>query len=205
MLLRNRLASLLLPALLIAVVGSGQQPKPAVLALTGAPRLVDCAPVSLSPCMSLSLTPATAAGAPAPVNLPPAAQLASAFSLTGASGQLTPFYASSGSGPDAAQHTNVVLLLIDISGSMREPMGGTSRFEAAKGAIMQFLDGMQEGSDRIAIVPFESHNVVSTIRGAVFASRKTDAIAQLKALPQPGPKNNTALYQAVFTGEEALC
>ncbi len=181
-----------------------QQPRPSTLEVTATPQLVDCAPVSLSPCMSLSVTPATGAGAPAPVNLPAAAQLASSFTLTGASGQATPFYASAGSGPDATQHTNVVLLLVDISGSMREPMGATSRFEAAKGAIAQFLDGMQEGSDRIAIVPFESHNVISTIRGAVFATRKADAVAQLRSLPGPGPKNNTALFQAVFTGEEAL-
>ncbi len=198
-------ASLAIAAALHAPSGDAQQPaRPAALALTSEPQLVDCAPVSLAPCMSATVTPVTAAGVPAPVNLPPAAQLASAFTLTGASGQVTPFYASAGTGPDAAQHTNVVLLLIDISGSMREPMGSTSRFEAAKGAIAQFLDGMQEGSDRIAIVPFESHNVISTIRGAVFATRKSDAIAQLRSLPQPGPKNNTALYQAVFTGEEAL-
>ncbi len=201
---RLLVAPLLLSGFLSLDSTRAQQPKPATLALTEAPRLVDCAPVSLSPCMSLSVTPSTAAGAPAPVNLPPAGQLASAFTLTGAAAQVTPFYASAGSGPDATQHTNVVLLLVDISGSMREPMGNTSRFEAAKGAIAQFLDGMQEGSDRIAIVPFESHNVISTIRGAVFATRKADAVAQLRALPGPGPKNNTALYQAVFTGEEAL-
>ena len=29
-------------------------------------------------------------------------------------------------------------------------------------------------------------------------------MAQLKALPAPGKKNNTGLYQAVFSGEEAL-
>ena len=95
--------------------------------------------------------------------------------------------------------------MIDISGSMRDPMAGSaSRFDAAKGAIAEFLQGMQEGSDRVAIVPFESHNVVSTIRSAVFTSNKADALAQLNALRGPGPKNNTALYQAVFSGEEAL-
>ena len=141
-------ASLAIAAALHAPSGDAQQPaRPAALALTSAPQLGDCAPVSLAPCMSATVTPVTAAGVPAPVNLPPAAQLASAFTLTGASGQGTPFYASAGTGPDAAQHTNVVLLLIDISGSMREPMGSTSRFEAAKGAIAQFLDGMQAGSD----------------------------------------------------------
>ncbi len=179
--------------------------KPVTLLQVEAPRLVECAPVSQSPCLSASVTPATAAGLPAPVKLPPAAQLAGAFRLTGPSGEITPFYASAGSGPDAGDHVNVVLLVIDISGSMREPVaGGQSRFEAARSAIAQFLDGMQEGADRVAIVPFESHNVVPTIHSAVFTTRKADALAQLKALPVPGPRNNTALYQAVFTGEESL-
>lgn len=179
--------------------------RPTALAVTTPPKLVDCAPVSLSPCMSIGVTPVNSAGAPAPVSLPAAAQLAASFSLLGGTGQVSPFYASAGDGPDAAQHTNAVLLMIDISGSMREPMAGSaSRFEAAKSAIAQFVQGMQEGSDRVAIVPFESHNVVSTIRSAVFTSRRTDALAQLNALPAPGPKNNTALYQAVFSGEDAL-
>ncbi|GAA3753679.1 hypothetical protein GCM10022270_10470 [Terriglobus aquaticus] len=155
--------------------------------------------------MSAVVTPAAATGMPAPVQLPPAAQLASAFRVTGPAGDVTPFYASLGAGPDAADHTNVVLLMIDISGSMNDKLAnGQTRFEAAKSAIAQFVDGMQEGSDRIAIVPFESHNVVSTIHGAVYASRKSDAQDQLKALPTPASKNNTALYQAVFTGEESL-
>jgi hypothetical protein len=63
---------------------------------------------------------------------------------------------------------------------------------------------MQEGSDHVAIVPFESHNVVSTIRSVVFTTRRSDAIAQLQAMPAPGPKNNTALYQAVFSGIDSL-
>ena len=130
-------------------------------------------PVALSPCVSATVTPVTSAGVPAPIVLPSADKLRESFSLAGASGQVAPFYASAGGGPDAAQHTNVVLLLVDISGSMNQPMAGsTSRFEAAKTAIGQFLDSMQEGSDRVAIVPFESHNVSSTIRGAVFATRR---------------------------------
>ncbi len=196
----------LLASLLFAVTASAQQantPKATSLALTSPPRLVDCSPVSLSPCVSVEVTP-SANNAPAPIALPPAAQLAQSFVLTGAAGQTSPFYASAGTGPDAAQHTNVVLLLIDISGSMNDPMGAASRFQTAKNAIAQFLQGMQDGTDRIAIVPFESHNVVSTIRAAVFAARRTDALAQLNALPAPGPKNNTALYQAVFSGSQAL-
>lgn len=193
-----------LSALASAQGGSPSQ-KATALRVVGEPTLVDCAPVTLSPCMSAVVTPATAAGLPAPVQLPPTAQLASAFRLTGSSGEVTPFFASSGAGPDAGDHTNVVLLMIDISGSMNDKLAnGQTRFDAAKSAIAQFLEGMQEGSDRVAIVPFESHNVVSTIRGAVYASHKADALEQLRALPTPASKNNTALYQAVFTGEENL-
>ena len=188
-----------------SLTAQGAASKPVSLHVVDAPRLVDCAPVSSSPCMSASVTPITATGMPAPVRLPPAAQLAGAFRMSGTSGEIAPFYASAGNGPDAREHTNVVLLMVDISGSMNQPVaGGKTRFEAARGAIGQFLDGMQEGSDRIAIVPFESHNVISTIRSAVFTTRKADARAQLQALPVPAPKNNTALYQAVFTGEESL-
>ena len=198
-------AAMLFSSWAAAQGGAAAAGKATALHTISKPVLVDCAPVSLSPCMSAVVTPTAATGMPAPVQLPPAAQLASAFRLTGASGEVTPFFASSGVGPDAGDHTNVVLLIVDISGSMNDKVAsGQTRFEAAKSAIAQFLDGMQEGSDRVAIVPFESHNVVSTIRGAVYASRKADALAQLNALPTPASKNNTALYQAVFTGEEAL-
>lgn len=187
-----------------AAMAAAQQ-KPSRLLLTSPAQLVDCAPVMQSPCMSVSLTPGDAEGKPAPVTLPAASQLAGAFTMQSASGEAKPFYASAGNGPDAGQHTNVVLMLVDISGSMNQPMSGSgSRFEALKSAIAQFLAGMQEGSDRVAIVPFESHNVVSTIRSAVFTTHRSAALAQLDALPHPGPKNNTALYQAVFSGIDSL-
>ena len=175
------------------------------LVASAPPRLVDCAPVTQSPCMSIAVTPTDAAGKPVPVSLPPASKLAGTLTMQSDSREVTPFYASEGEGPDAGQHTNVVLMIVDISGSMNQPMaGGMSRFDALKGAITQFLAGMQEGSDLVAIVPFESHNVVPTIRSAVFTTRRADAIGQLQALPAPGAKNNTALYQAVFSGVEAL-
>jgi Mg-chelatase subunit ChlD len=175
------------------------------LLVTNPLQLVDCAPVTQTPCMSVSVTPGDASGKPSPVVLPGADKLASAFTLQSAATEVKPFYASAGLGSDAAQHANVVLILVDISGSMNQPVAdGSSRFEAVKGAIAQFLAGMQEGSDRVAIVPFESHNVVPTIRSAVFATRRTDALAQLQALPAPGAKNNTALYEAVFSGVESL-
>lgn len=188
------------------LVASGQDAaKPTHLLVTSPLQLVDCAPVTQMPCLSTSVTPSDASGKPAPVVLPPPVKLARAFTWQSASGEVKPFYASAGMGPDARQHTNVVLILVDISGSMNQPMSdGVSRFEAVRGAIAQFLAGMQEDSDRVAIVPFESHNVVSTIHSAVFTARRSDAMAQLQALPAPGPKNNTALYQAVFSGVDSL-
>ena len=184
---------------------------PVRLDLTTPARLVDCAPVTQIACMSARYTPVDREGRPAPIVLPSIAKLAAAFTMkaqtAGSSdgAEVKPFYASSGIGADAADHSNVVLLLVDISGSMNEPApGGLTRIGAIKSALAQYIDGMQENTDRVAILPFESHNVVPTIRAAVFATRKADALAQLNALPAPGPKANTALFQAVFSGVDAL-
>ncbi len=181
-------------------------PKPTHLVSTTQPVLVDCAPVTPVPCMTMGITAVDDSDRPAAFPLPPAQKLTTALKVQSAAGNaLQPFYATTGQGLDASQHTNVILLVIDISGSMNDPSpGATSRFNAIQGAVTRYIDAMDEGSDEIAIVPFESHNVVSTIRAAVFSSRKADLLAQLNAMPQPTPKNNTALYQAVFTGAETL-
>lgn len=184
---------------------AGQGGKPVRLKTTTPPALVDCAPVTQVPCMSAGVTPVDEAGAPAPVVLPGASKLARSITLREGEREEPPFYASAGMGPDAQQHSNVALLLVDISGSMNQPAPGSpSRFAAVKTALAQYLAGMQDGTDRIAIVPFESHNVVPTIRAAVYATTKADAMAQLNALPAPANKNNTALYQAVFSGVQSL-
>jgi Ca-activated chloride channel family protein len=173
--------------------------------MTSPPELVDCAPVTQAPCLSAGFTPVDAQGKPAPVALPAPPDLANAITLTSGQTRVSPFFASAGNGPDASRHTNIVLLVIDISGSMNQAVaGGKTRFEAAKGAIVKYLEAMQEGSDRIALVPFESHNVIAPIRSAVFTTDRADAIAQLNALPQPQPRNNTALYQAVFSGVQSV-
>ena len=194
------------PAAMCAEAGGEAKPASTLtLKLSHGPSLVDCAPVTQSPCMSATLTPVDASGQPAPLSLPPAEELAHAISLHGNDGDVQPFFATAGAGPDAAQHGNAVLLLLDISGSMNQPAPGSdSRIAALKQAVGEFISGMHEGSDRIAIVPFESHNVVPTIRSAVYVSSKSDAMAQLNAMPQPSSHNNTALYQAVFSGVESL-
>ena len=201
----RRLGCFALSLAVLCLGGSAFAQAPARLMLTSPPELVDCAPVTQTPCMGARVTPVDADGNPAPMDLPSRADLAASLTLTSGPNALKPFFVSSGLGPDAAEHINVVLLMIDISGSMNQtlPSGGT-RFDAAKDAIAKYLGGMQEGYDRIAIVPFESHSVVSTIRSAVFAQNRTDALAQLSALPRPQPHNNTALYQAVFSGVGSL-
>ena len=174
--------------------------------ITTQPVLVDCAPVTAVPCMSMALTAVDTSGAPAPVTFAPGKPLTESLSMISGDGaEVTPFYATSGTGLDSLDHRNVVLLMIDISGSMHEPSpGAASRFAGVKSAIARYLDSMQEGTDEIAIVPFESHNVVPTIRSAVFSSHKSELLAQLNALPEPGPKNNTALFQAVFSGVDTM-
>jgi hypothetical protein len=92
---------------------------------------------------------------------------------------------------------------VDISGSMSEEAApGVTRIDAARAAIARYLNSLRESVDEVAIIPFESHNVIATIRSAVFTSSRAEALAQLKALPDPG--NNTALYQAVFSGVETM-
>ena len=203
----NLLRNLLIAGLGLALLAPAGAPtrRASHLSIVNPPQLVDCAPVTLMPCMSVGVTATDDARQPAPFPVPPIAKLASALTLQAPGGMaVKPFYATSGAGQDASQHSNVILMLVDISGSMNDPNGSTSRFAAVKSALVRYVDAMQEGSDLIAIPPFESHNVVPTIRSAVFVDHKSDVLAQVNALPQPGPKNNTALFQAVFSGVDAL-
>jgi len=173
------------------------------LAPVSAPALIQCVPVSLIPCFSVTVTPADATRKPVPVGLPSKDHLLQAIQIQSDGATIAPFYVSSGG--DSSQRPNVVLIEVDISGSMNSPVSpGGSRFDAAQSAISKYLESMQENVDQIAIVPFESHNVVSTIQSAVFTSKRSEAIAQLKALPRPGTKNNTALFQAVYSGVQTM-
>ena len=99
----------------------------------------------------------------------------------------------------------MALILIDISGSMNRVLStGQTRFDAAKSALEHFLTGFQDGTDEVAIVAFESHNVVPPIKAAKFASTKDEALRQVNDLPAPKPKNNTGLYTAVDVGLDVL-
>ena len=100
------------------------------------------------------------------------------------------------SGGQAKSPGNYVLLLLDTSGSMRARLpSGQTRFNEAKAAVSRSLTNFTEDTDHIAVVPFNSHNVVSQIRGAAFQSTRQGVNDQLAAIPPA--QANTALYTAV--------
>ncbi len=168
-------------------------------------KLLSCEPVSTVPCFRMKMNLVDDKGAPSGVQLPPADKLASAMTVHVGGQQVTPFYASAGGATEAKVRGRVALVIVDISGSMNHKLAsGETRFEAAKRAIGVFLANFEEGADRVAVVPFESHLVEERFSSAVFARTKQEALAQVEALPQPGPKNNTALYSAVVFGLDTL-
>jgi Mg-chelatase subunit ChlD len=90
-----------------------------------------------------------------------------------------------------------VMMLCDLSSSMiASDLGGGSRIEAAKDAARVLADKFRPG-DRIAIAPFESHDVRAKIEGAVFAETREEAEAQIDRL-QARRDGNTALYSATI-------
>lgn len=167
-------------------------------------RLVDCHPVTAVPCFRGDLNLLDAQGAPAAMSVETQGKLLSALHITADGLPVTLFYASTGSSTGAV-HGRTVLILIDISGSMnRKLKSGETRFAAARNALIQFLDSFQDGVDEVAIVPFESHQVVDTIRSATFATTREQAAAEVENLSVPKGRNNTALYSAVVTGLDVL-
>lgn len=167
-------------------------------------QLVDCQPVSPVPCFTTSFNIVDSEGEPYGIDLPSADQLLTDLTITADGVPVKVFYVSTG-GSKKLVRGRLTLVLVDISGSMaRKLPTGETRFQAAQSALTQFLDGFQDGVDEVAIVPFESHNVASTIRAASFAHTKDEALAQVKSLPAPLARNNTALYSAVSLGLDAL-
>ena len=156
-------------------------------------HMVDCNPATSVPCFRLKFNVVDAGGTPLAVQLPAPDKLADSITVRVDQNEVTPYYAIASADAKAVRG-RVALVLVDISGSMNRVLPtGETRFAAAKSALTQFLDGFQDGTDLVAIVPFESHNVESTIRAAHFASTKATALQQVNSLPEPGPRNNTGL------------
>jgi len=167
-------------------------------------RMVDGDPAATMPCFRVKFNIVDAQGAPLPVQLPAPEKLAENISVQIGEQTIAPFYAVA-SGDKVAVRGRIALVLIDISGSMNRSVAtGQTRFEAAKSALATFVEGFQDGTDRVAIVPFESHQVESTIRAARFATTKQEALQQVQSLPAPQPHNNTGLYSAVSIGIDVL-
>ncbi len=103
----------------------------------------------------------------------------------------------------AAEGKLDVMMLFDLSGSMITGyLGGRARIEAAKDAARVLVDRFRPG-DRIAIAPFESHDVKAKIAGAVFAETREEAEAQIARL-QARNDGNTALYSATIFALDRL-
>jgi hypothetical protein len=88
------------------------------------------------------------------------------------------------------------ILLFDTSGSMNARLAGQTRFTVAKAAVRRSLQGYVDGVDHMAVIPFDSRDVVARIRKADFQSTRVGVEAQLDALPPP-TKGNTAIYSSV--------
>ncbi len=90
-----------------------------------------------------------------------------------------------------------VMMVFDLSGSMiSNNLGGRTRLDAAKEAARVLVDRFRPG-DRIAIAPFESHDVKAKIDGATFAETREEVEAQIDRL-QARRDGNTALYSATI-------
>jgi len=164
-------------------------------------RLVSCDPSTTKPCFRAAFNAVDAQGSPLDLNLPPAKDLHRQIKIRLDNQEIDPFFAVSQTGHTKAVRGRLALILVDISGSMNLKLpSGRTRFQTAQEALEQFLDGFDSSADRVAIVPFESHNVASPIKAAQFSATKADALAQIHALATPQPKNNTALYSAVVLG-----
>jgi uncharacterized protein YlxP (DUF503 family) len=97
-----------------------------------------------------------------------------------------------------------VMLLFDVSGSMAAMEGNSTRFESSVNAARALLRNYKPGF-RIAIAPFDSHDVKSRIENAPFAESAEQAEAQLNNMrtmfnsrsSAEHKKANTALYNSV--------
>ena len=93
------------------------------------------------------------------------------------------------------------ILLVDVSGSMLEPVGGPgskTKFKVMKEACLKFVADFVPGVDYVAVIPFESHRVMDGIREAKFFDNQKELENHINTLPQPGLRNNTALFSAVI-------
>lgn len=194
----------LLSALLASLVPAGFAQSPR-LEFADRPRLVHCDPSISRPCFRLRVNAVDRNGNPLETGIAPDKDLRDQVKVTVDDLPVRPFFAVSEGADTDSVHGRLTVILIDTSGSMNRKLAtGETRFQAAKRALGKFLENFQNSVDRVAIVPFESHQVEARFRSARFASTREEAERQVSELPAPEPRNNTALYSAVDLGLELL-
>jgi hypothetical protein len=154
-----------------------------------------CAPGSASACLwtSVDLSPAALKRLAALDS----AELASAWrGRLASSGEL---YAVGRPG-SIADRDERLLVLLDVSGSMRGPKIGAARL-----VLREFVDRLatlRAKSVRVAIAPFGTVDVAARIAAAPFVGLDSARFA-IDRLPSPG-RENTALYSAIALGAKRL-
>lgn len=88
---------------------------------------------------------------------------------------------------------NRLLVLIDVSGSMKNLGIGTVKLAVRD--FLQTLDSLPTGSLRVAVAPFGSRSVAARIAAATFTTPDSARLA-IDRLPDPTTEN-TGLYSAV--------
>jgi Mg-chelatase subunit ChlD len=96
------------------------------------------------------------------------------------------------------------IVLIDSSGSMLEQVALQTKFEAAMNACGAFAGTFVDGIDRMAVVPFGSRGVASSILGLTFHETRASLLAAVAKLPAPDKRANTGLFTAVDTALSVL-
>ena len=197
--------SVVIAAAILSVV-PGLRGQTASLSFIETPKLTRCQVRSGHPCFRMKFDFIDRNGKPVQVTLPKAEKLAENIDITVEDQTVKPFFAVAEQGTtERVVRNRISLVLFDVSGSMlQRDAGGESRFDAAKSAVAEYLNEVEDGQDLIAIAPFASRNVEQTIRNATFAGTKAAAREQLDSLPRPESSNNTALYSAVRFGIERL-
>jgi len=188
--------------LILASLAAAQKP---ALQFAEAPKLVSCEPATVVPCFRAKLNIVDDQGKPLGVPLPPPEKIRGQIKVRAGESELNPFYVEKAGESQSKVKGRAALIIVDNSGSMNKKLQtGESRFEAAQRAVEHFLAGFEEGADRVAVVPFESHQVQEKIAAASFVRSKEAALNQVRALPAPLDKNNTALFSSVVFGVETL-
>ena len=200
---RSRGWRVLLGLALLPLCASGGTAQEGRLIPTDKVSMLNCDPFTV-PCFRVRLKVTDPLGGPMAIALPSDSELANTLRVTIGDQEITPFFAASVGQTQQRGPSRTILFLIDISGSMNKPLeSGETRFQAAKAALEEYLQGFQEG-DRVAIAAFQSRHVQEGIDSAKFATSREEVQRQIEALPAPERQNNTALYSAFDLGLDKL-